>query len=85
MDNTIEEIDLTKRCYRCGNISLKCAFCKDIFKKDELNLICRFCRIGYYNGKDEQKIKYQEFYAKPNRAKINLHEKKRKKQFYTLN
>ena len=34
--------------------------------------------MGYYKEKREQVIEYSKFYAKQNRARINLYEKKRK-------
>ena len=37
MDNSNEQIDLTKSCSRCGNISLKRNFPKNISSKDGLN------------------------------------------------
>ena len=67
------------RCSICGNIPLECNFYKDISKRDGLKPICKVCRIGDYNEKHEQKIEYQKFYAKQNRAKKNLYEKNKGK------
>ena len=57
-------------------ISSKCKFNKDISTKDGLNPICKVYRMGYYIEKHEQTIEYSKFYARQNRARINLYEKK---------
>ena len=61
-----------KRCSKCKTISSKCYFKKDVSTKDGLSPICKVCRIGYYDNKREQRIEYNKFYAKQNRARRNL-------------
>ena len=68
-----------KKCSKCKTISSKCNFNKDISTKDGLNPICKVCRTEYYNNKREQRIEYNKFYAKQNRARINLYEKNKRK------
>ena len=51
MDNSNEQIDLTKSCSRCGNISLKRNFPKNISSKDGLNPSWKNCRRNYHKKK----------------------------------
>ena len=67
-----------KKCSQCKMISSKCNFNKDISTKDGLNPICKVCTIGYYDEKRKQRIECSNSYARKNRAKINLYEKKEK-------
>ena len=67
-------MDDEKRCSKCKTISSKCNFNKDVSTRDGLNPICKVCRMGYYNKKREQSVEYNKFYARQNRAKINLYE-----------
>ena len=53
-----------KKCSICKTTSSKCNFNKDVSRKDGLNPICKVCRR-----------EYNKFYAKQNRARINLYEK----------
>ena len=52
---------------------------EDLSKSDGLKPICKVSRIGDFNEKHEQKMEYQKFYAKQNRAKIHLSEKNKRK------
>ena len=70
-----------KKCSKCKLIISECIFNKDISTKDGLNPICKVCRIGYYNAKREQRIENSKFYARQNRASINLCGKKNKNKF----
>ena len=68
-----------KKSSKCGTISSKCNFKKDVSTKDGLNFICKVCTIGYYNNKQEQRIQNNKFYAKQNRVRKNLYEKNHRK------
>ena len=49
-------MDDMKRCSKCKMISSKGNFNKDVSTKEGLNLICKVCRMGYYNKEREQRI-----------------------------
>ena len=77
--NKIDE-DL-KKCSKCKTLYSKCNYNKDISTKDGLNPICEVCRMRFYKEKREQRIEYSKFYARQNQARINLHEKNKRKTF----
>ena len=64
-------------------ISSKSNFFKDTSTKDGLNLICIFCRRGYYNKNCEKNFDHRKNcnkqYNKQNRAKIIIYEVNRRK------
>ena len=73
-------MDDMKTCSKCKTISLKCNFNKDVSTRDDLNPICKVCRLRYYNEKRE-KLQYQKLYAKQNRMRINNYEKNKRTDF----
>ena len=88
------DYDLVKKCCRCKNILLKSNFHKDNKRKDGLYNHCKICRKEYHI-KDSIEIiqKQKDYYLKnrdselerckkyknPNRGKINLNEKNKRK------
>ena len=66
LDDIIDENDLMKRCFSCGNISLKSIFHKTLSSKDGLNPNCNVCRKKYY---DENLVKIKKYYLE-NRNKF---------------
>ena len=51
MSNCIKDLDdyeLIKKCSKCGIISLKSNFHKNINKKDGVNSMCKVCMKDYY-------------------------------------
>ena len=65
-----------KKVSKCETNSSKSNLHKDRTKKDGFNSICSLCRKGFYNETFDQIIEYRKMYAKQNRAKINIYDKK---------
>ena len=75
MSNCIkDDYDLVKKCSKCGIISLKSNFHRDIKTNDELTPHCnncrKLCRKKYYNEHYDLEINRRKKYRFENRDKI---------------
>ena len=87
MSSCIEDLynyDLVKKCSKCGNVSLKSNFYKDSIKKDGYKSECRICSQEYYYANKDRLLNNRKTYAKQNRAKLNLYQKREERLILIL-
>ena len=88
MSNCIKDLydyDLIKKCSKCGNISLKSNFYKDITKNDGYRPSCKICTNQYYYDNRNRILNNHKIYIKENRSKINAYERQKRKNDCNFN
>ena len=82
MSNCIKDLfdyELVKKCSKCGIISLKSNFYKDITKNDGYRPSCIRCTNQYYYDNRNRILNDNKIYRKNNRYKINAYERDKRK------
>ena len=88
MSNCIRDLydyELVKKCSKCGIISLKSNFYKDITKNDGYRPSCKICTNQYYYDNRNRILNNHKIYIKENRSKINAYERQKRKDDCNFN
>ena len=73
------DYDLVKKCSKCGIISLKSNFYKDITKNDGYRPSCKQCTNHYYYDNQNRILHNNKTYRKNHRSKIIAYERDKRK------
>ena len=88
MSNCIKDLydyDLVKKCSKCGIISLKSIYYKDITKNDGYRPSCKICTNQYYYDNRNRILNNHKIYIKENRSEINAYERQKRKNDCNFN